>query len=353
MKYLAIYIILLIGIITSCTKPPEEIITTIVDTNNAILVLNSGGFNNNNSSITHYDLVAKKASQSYYKFRNGINLGDTGNDMVAYGSKVYVVVNNSSTLEILDKNTGISLKQIKLTNNGISRSPRKIVFDHGKGYLSSFDGTIGLFDTTTLSFKRFIYSGRNPDGICIAHNRLIVTNSGGLDSPNYDSIITVFDKFTLTKDTTFYVSMNPTGAYTAPNGDVYITSNGNYSSVPAMLYILDGITFKIKKQLTININDIEFLDHTAYLSSYNFSSDVSSIRELDINHLSFNRTTNFSNITTLYGIDVDPIEQKIYCLDANSYTKNGKVYCYDTNWKLEYQFETGVIPIKLILLQQK
>ncbi len=353
MKYIGLYIIIFIGIVTSCTKPPEELITSIIDTNNAILVLNSGGFNTNNSSVTHYDLKTDNTSQYYYKFKNGQNLGDTGNDMVLYGSKVYIVVNNSSTLEILDKNTGILLKQIKLTNNGVSRSPRKIIFDNGKGYLSSFDGTIGLFDTTSLSFERFIYSGKNPDGICIANNKLIVTNSGGLDAPNYDSTITVFDKFTLIKDKTFYVSLNPTGAYTAPNGDIYISSNGNYSTVPAKLYIFDGHTFSLKKSFTMSSNDIDFLGDKAYISSYNFSSSTSSIKELDINLLKITNTTNFPNITTLYGLDIDPIQQKIYCLDANSYTKSGKVLCYDTNWKLDYEFTTGIIPIKLILLHQK
>ena len=65
----------------------------------------------------------------YFRALNHRGLGDTANDMDIYGSKLYVVVNVSSTVEVIDLQSGLSVKQIPmLTDNGSSRQPRAITF---------------------------------------------------------------------------------------------------------------------------------------------------------------------------------------------------------------------------------
>ena len=76
---------------------------------------------------------------------NQRRLGDTANDIAIYGNKIYVVVNVSSTVEVIDFPTGKSIRQISmLRDNGSSRQPRAIAFDKDKAYVCSYDGTVEM-----------------------------------------------------------------------------------------------------------------------------------------------------------------------------------------------------------------
>ena len=102
--------------------------------------------------------------------------------MAIYGNKIYIVVNVSSTVEVMDFTTGKSIRQIQmLRDNGSSRQPRSIAFDKDKAYVCSFDGTVARIDTTSLEIEAIITAGRNPDDICVQNNKLYVSNSGSLD----------------------------------------------------------------------------------------------------------------------------------------------------------------------------
>jgi hypothetical protein len=96
-------------------------------------ILNEGLFNLNNSTLARYSFLTNRCSYDYFRALNHRGLGDTANDMDIYGSKLYVVVNVSSTVEVIDLQSGLSVKQIPmLTDNGSSRQPRAITFDSGK-----------------------------------------------------------------------------------------------------------------------------------------------------------------------------------------------------------------------------
>ncbi len=334
----------------ACTKlPNEDFYPEIADSTEVIWVANEGNFNSNNASITAYAIKEEAVAQQYFKSKNNIELGDVANDIELYGSKVYVIVNNSSTIEILDKNTGLRIKQLQLIKDGINRSPRQIVFSNGKGYVSNFDGSIGVLDTSSLTFEQFVQAGENPDGIGIAKGKLFVANSGGLNFPNYDKTVSVFLLPSMQKDTTLTVTLNPTGIFISDDEDVYIASQGNYSNIKPKLSRIDASTYIVKQNFDLTVNDMDFYKNTAYISSYDFNTSTSIIYKLDelTNQLV---TQSLPELKTLNAIKIDPITGYIYCMDANGYTQSGKVYCYNTEWKLLFQFGTGLIPGDLIFI---
>ena len=52
--------------------------------------------------------------------------------MILYGSKLYIVMNVSGTIEIVDPSTGTSLKQIEMKNDDdTSKEPRQIASYNG------------------------------------------------------------------------------------------------------------------------------------------------------------------------------------------------------------------------------
>lgn len=73
-------------------------------------ILSEGLFNQNNSSLARYSFNRQRCTNNYFSANNQRGLGDTANDIAIYGNKIYVVVNVSSTVEVIDFPTGKSIR---------------------------------------------------------------------------------------------------------------------------------------------------------------------------------------------------------------------------------------------------
>ena len=175
-------------------------------------VLNEGLFNLNNSTLMRYSFKDSRMDMNYFRSLNRRGLGDTANDMAIYGEKLYIVVNVSSQIEVIDLQSGLSLKQIPmLTENGSSRQPRFITFHKDKAYVCSYDGTVARIDTTSLEIEEIVTVGRNAEDICVQNGKLYVSNSGGLDysGPGVDTTVSVIDITTFKETKKIEVGPNP------------------------------------------------------------------------------------------------------------------------------------------------
>ena len=192
-------------------------------------ILSEGLFNQNNSSLARYSFNQQKRTSNYFSANNQRGLGDTANDMAIYGNKIYIVVNVSSTVEVIDFTTGKSIRQIQmLRDNGSSRQPRSIAFDKDKAYVCSFDGTVARIDTTSLEIEAIITAGRNPDDICVQNNKLYVSNSGSLDysGPGVDNTVSVIDITTFKETKKIEVGPNPGKILPGLEDAVYVVTQG-------------------------------------------------------------------------------------------------------------------------------
>ena len=93
-----------------------------------VYVLNEGLFQHNNCTLSYYDFETLTLTPDIFLQVNKRGLGDTGNDLKKYGSKLYCVVNNSHRVEVMDFATAQSIKAIPLSG----KSPRQITFSQGK-----------------------------------------------------------------------------------------------------------------------------------------------------------------------------------------------------------------------------
>ena len=103
---------LFIFLISSCKKKEIEPIVLTSNLTNGILVLNEGLFQYNNASLNWISLSDNNVNTEFFEQKANRYLGDTGNDLKKYGNKIYVVVNVSGTIEVLDAISGNSLSQI-------------------------------------------------------------------------------------------------------------------------------------------------------------------------------------------------------------------------------------------------
>ena len=131
-------------------------------------ILSEGLFNLNNSTLARYSFETNACMPDYFRTMNRRGLGDTANDMGIYGGKLYVVVNVSSTVEVIDLHTGLSVGQVPfVAEDGSSRQPRAVAFDRGKAYVCSYDGTVARIDTASLQVEALAEVGRNPEDLCV------------------------------------------------------------------------------------------------------------------------------------------------------------------------------------------
>ena len=136
------------------TPPTEEVVTT-----NGYYVLNSGKMGSNNASLSFYNTDTQEVTADVFMEKNERGLGDTANDMLIYGEKMYIAVYGSQVIEVTDLQ-GNSLKQIQSTT-GSPLQPRFMTSHEGKVYVSLYDGYVARLDTASLEIETQVAVGRN------------------------------------------------------------------------------------------------------------------------------------------------------------------------------------------------
>ena len=331
-------------------KPVGEEITRLY-------ILSEGLFNMNNSSLAMYDLSSGELVKDFFLNKNKRGLGDTANDMALYGSKLYVVVNVSSQIEVLDAATGESLKRIPMFDNKqIARQPRYIAFHGSKAYVCSFDGTVARIDTTSLEIDGLVEVGRNPDGIVITNGKIYVSNSGGLSFPDYDNTVSVIDIASFTEIKKITVAVNPSHIHADSEGDVYVVSRGDYGATGYQFQRIDSNTDTLVETFD-GLNVLNFTIHqdTAYLYNYDFFTGNSWVKLFDCKTetvVNEQFISDGTEIQTPYGINVNPHTGDVYLTDAKSFIMWGDVLCFDRDGKLKFRInDIGLNPNKVVFLR--
>lgn len=320
-----------------------------------LYVLSEGLFNMNNSTLSFINFDNRTIEYDFFALLNKRGLGDTANDMKIYGNKLWIVVNVSSQIEVLDARSGISLRRIPfLNNNGEARQPRYIAFYENKAYVCSFDGTVARIDTSSLAIETTTICGRNPDGIAVANGKLYVSNSGGLDAPNYDKTVSVIDLNTFTETKKITVGLNPYKMEADSEGDIYVVSRGNNASIKASWCRIDSKKDIVSETFS-NLPAVNFTirNDTAYLYNYDFTTDNYWVKTFDCKKEQIISENFISDATTLerpFGIYVHPTNGNVYLTDALTYTVKGNLLCFNKKGKLKYKIESvGLNPNTLLI----
>jgi YVTN family beta-propeller protein len=342
----------ILSVLAACQKDKKIVVDPPAATA-GIYVLNQGNFNGNNSTISFYNYATKSTTSDMFSAANGTKLGDTGNDAKIYGSKMYIVVNVSSTVEVVNAKTAKSVKQVKMFNGNVARQPRYVVFNKNKAYISSYDGTVAVMDTTTLAIEKYITVGRNPEQMVVSNGKLYVANSGGLSFGNPDKTVSVIDLNTLTETKKITVPSNPIEINADAYGDVYLLSYGtDYPSKP-FLTIIDNNTDVVKVSKSFD---------AGYATPFVISGDnayyVSDANKVKVYNVKTEAVTNENFVTDGTGIKlpfaiaIDSITGEVFISDAIDYSSNGELFAFDKDGKKEYSITTGINPGAIVLVNK-
>lgn len=333
-------------------------------------LLNEGNMGSNKCTLDFFDFTTGVYKKNIYAEVNPNvvkELGDVGNDIKIYGSKLYAVINVSNKVEVLDAATAKRIQQIDLQNC------RYLAFANGKAYISSYAGPVVIdprsplgivaeVDTATLQITRKVEVGYQPEEMAVVGNKLYVANSGGYRPPDYDSTISVIDLTTFKEIKKIHVDINLHRLKADSDGDLYVTSRGDYYSRPSALYVVDTKTDVVKTRFPVAASNLCIAGDTAYLygSEYSYNSASWKINYAMVNVktetlLSGNFITDGTekSIKMPYGIMVDPETRDIYVTDARDYVSPGTLYCFDKTGKKRWSVITGDIPAHFVFLPAK
>lgn len=325
-----------------------------------IYVLSEGLFNLNNSTMAKYAFKDGSLSTNYFSSINKRGLGDTANDMQLYGNKLYVVVNVSSDVEVMNFSTGKSLAQIPmLTENGSSRQPRYITFAKGYAYVCSFDGTVAKIDTTSLTVDAVVKVGRNPDGICSANGKLYVSNSGGLDvnGAGVDNTVSVIDLKTFSETKKIIVGPNPGKILASGDGNVYVVTRGSdITKGDYHLVAINTVTDEVNKTYDEKVLNFALQGDIVYIYQYNYASSSSSIKVFNLKTGTTVREqfiTDGTIVNTPYAIAVNPYSGNVYICDAYDYKTKGDLLCFNPQGMLQFRIKNIGLNPNTILFTDK
>lgn len=369
------YTCFLLLLFTACRKEPQPLPIEIskvepdpASTIKGFYLVNEGNMNMNKASLDYLDLVNGVYTRNLYSQVNPEvtkGLGDVGNDIAIYGTKLYVVVNISNKVEVLNVKTGKRLGQINITNC------RYITFNNGKAYVSAYLGRVGdptapngivaEIDTTKLTVNRTVEVGRQPEEMAIVNNKLYIANSGGYSPPNYENTVSVIDLDSFKEIKRIDVAINLHRIKADRYGDLYITSRGDYYTIPSKLLVLDTQTDQIKKVFNIAASNLTIDDDLAYVYSteWNYIEGKNKITYNMIDTKNevllaqkFITDGTDKNIKIPYGIAINHANKDVYVTDAKDYVTPGKLHCYNAFGKLKWSVTTGDIPAHIAFVNQ-
>ena len=367
-KYLLGLAVLLMGtaVMTSC-DPAEDYPETYLQVySTGAYVVNSGNmYSNIESSLTAIDYASSTATQGVFKAANNRSLGNTANDGIVYGNKIYLAVDQSNTIEVIDKKTKQSIKQIKTTEllgNAEGAEPRHVIAGGGYVFFTTYGGYVAAVDTTSFALQKKWQVGNYPEGLVFGNGTLYVANSNYGAGGGNISCINLSNDNVETKN--IEGVNNPTGIYYAA-GRVYVLDNPVYGPAPdyattgenalRVVFFDKGTSQKVADgNYAVCVTPGTTTRTPQLVRSYFFVLNAPyggtpSVSVLAAGSTQPQALTLSEMPVSPCGIFADPLNGHIFVLSYKmgdkgtpDYNGNGYVVEYDSAGQKQHEYETGV-----------
>ena len=355
LKRTALGISVLAALLTGCKKDNEReiLLTQEVTGTKGIYILNEGAFSNTSiSTISYYDVAKNTVVKDFYKQVNGKDLGNSANDLKQYGSKLYCVVTGPSNkpesfVDVMDVNTGKTIKRIPFNGTTAGYYPRYITFYKNKAYVSRYDGKISRIDTASLNIDAELQLKNGADnaealeGVAVANGKLYVVGSAGYNYPKSlnDKVVVVdLNTFATVKQIT--VNYNPAKIVATEKGDLYVISFGNYSNINPAMQRISSTTDAVTQSEDYNLQTIAIQKDQAWMAKDIYGTPSIKSLNLTTGKLGADLITDGTAIGTPYGLTINPFDNSVVVSKSDL----SKAAVYSKEGKKLYEFETNSFP---------
>ena len=338
-----------------------------------LFVLNEGNFQKNNSTLDFLRFSdGNYVSDAFGSMNPAVvqGLGDTGNDLALNDGKLWLVMNGSGYVHVLDAKDETLVASVAVPD------PRFIAFDSGHAYVSSYAGAIYggdekkgkvfRIDLKTYKIDGEVEVGCQPEGVAVAGGVLYVANSGGYNYV-HENTVSVIDlsSFKITGSVTTASNLH----YMASDGQgsIYVSSYGESTwsqdsdgnwiqsmSEPMGLYKISGTSSTQVKDVHVSCMTkcadgyIYAIGNAEELTGgYSNTLYKVSVKDGTVSSKALSGT-DASKVGNPYGILVNPDNGDIYIADAD-YTGPGKVWCFTKDLKKKWVAVSGMLPAHMVI----
>lgn len=352
MKWLnALLCVVVLGTFTACSDDDNNNFSVDPDpltSSPGAYILNTGGRGANNASLQYYNFVNYTASSDIFARENKYAMGDLAQDMVEYGSKIYVTVDGSAKVEVLDR-TGKVIQTIHTTNAaGEAVEPRYLKAYEGAVYFTNYGGFISRIDTTSLAITGSVEIGvgEHPEGLTAANGKLYANISGW----GVGARVAVVDVATFTKIKDLDVVLNPANQLlTADDGYVYTVSIGNYPGIQNLPK--DKFIYSTLQRIDPNTDVVDSVANASLIAnrgtkmycvySEYYMPALYSVFELDlVTGVKKELPEIMSKVPNASTIDVNPLNGDIYVANT-SYSAPNVMYVFNSDGTFKTSFQCG------------
>ncbi|HBX53345.1 MAG: hypothetical protein A2275_01455 [Bacteroidetes bacterium RIFOXYA12_FULL_35_11] len=312
---------------------------TITKTNKAFIIC-EGNYNWGNASLSVYNIAEKQIANNVFQNVNQSALGDVAQSFSLIDSTGFIVVNNSSKIEVINTNSFKVISSITGLN-----SPRYMTFfNEEKAFVSSLYGNkLYIVNPKTFLKTGEIQTGCSTEKMLVYYERIFICNwSGGnkvlVINGNIDQIIH-----------TINVVKEPNSIVLDKNNKIWILCSGGFQHEEnAALLRINPDTYEIETSMSFqNLNSYpvklsinKTKDTLYYLNQHVF--------QMSINENGLPASELISGTGKIfYGLNVSP-ESEIFVSDAADYVQPGTVFRYNANGVLIDSFNTGVNPGEIV-----
>ncbi len=313
-----------------------------------------------NGSVNFVNFSKQNNHAKVFETVNGRSLGSTVQNATIWHNKMYIAVFGSNTIEVVDKLSVESVKQIKLgEDNG---NPRFVVADNNYVYVSMQTGFVSRINPNTDEVDKTIAVGPNPEEMTIMNGFLYVVNSDGLNYENgyvNGKSVSKIDLSSFTEVKKIEIGINPTRITTDGNY-VYALSMGDYDTIPSSVWKIDAADNAVDTGVSatwIAVNaGLLYVINSVYNADWSTTNyyTVYNVKDMSV------KTENFlqdDKVESPAGIAIDPVGGNIYISSYYleygfpAYSTIGHVVQYDFNGVSTYDYSAGVGPCYMLVLR--
>ena len=337
-------------------------------------LLNEGNMGSNKCTLDYLDL----SDSTIHYYRNIFaernpsevkELGDVGNDIQIYGSRLWLVINCSNKVEVCRAKDAVKIGKVNIPNC------RYVTFDGGYAYVSSYVGSVSTgsnaprgmvykVDTLTLQKVDSVVVGYQPEEMVACRGKLYVANSGGYNFPNYDSTISVVDLKTMREERQIDVALNLHHLRLDQHGQLWVSSRGDYNSLPANLFYLAPDAsgqMQVAGAMNVEVSDMCLVGDSLYYYGVGYneatkqntrSFGIVNVHQHQVVTQSLSDAPELQKMRMPYGIMVHPTNRDFYLMDAKNYVSSGELLHFHADGRFDYKVRTGDIPAHAAFLMK-